>query len=91
MKPAYQPTSRHLGGDELHGVISLIRGRNIVDREQNPGHELVDCHKKRSAPQRIEPIELGELAQEDRLPHLPPAQPFIKPSSEACGHFNLPK
>jgi hypothetical protein len=70
-------------------VIGVIRRGHIVHGKQDAGHYLDDSYEKRGAAERVEPVDMWDLAKEYGIPDLAPAKPFIHPVSKSGEHVSL--
>jgi hypothetical protein len=91
VKASNEPPGGDLGRDELDAVVRVIGGRHVVHRQQDSGHDLIDGDEQGGAAEGVQPVDLGDLAQKDRLPGLAPAEALIEPISDAGSHLSLPE
>ena len=74
VQAANQPATGNLGGNILNAVIGMIRGGDIIQRQEDAGDRLVNRDKQGGAPEGIKPIYPWELFAGIWLP-IPGRQP----------------
>ncbi len=69
----------------------MVRRGDVVDGEKNAGQHLIYGDKQRSTTQGVQPIDLGQFAQKERLPNLTQTCSLINPIPNFRCHANLPR
>ena len=90
MQTADQPAEREVVGDVGDTGVGLSRLGDVVDGEEDSRDELNRDGEEGRAAERVGPVDLGDLAKEDRRPVAAPSGPLIEPVGQSGRHLTVP-